>query len=290
MARYRLLIAYDGTDFHGWQKQHQPAEMPGAPRVVAAEAGQTPDGRPRRALRTVQQAVEDAVAKVILKRVPVTGASRTDSGVHARAQTVAFTAPDDRLGPPDERLAMALNNRLPDDALCLEAERVHDDFDPISDCIAKGYRYSVWSSRERPLWERKWVMHIGHTLDLGLMREAASVLVGEHDFAAFAAASHGRDSTVRNLLSCEVSREGDELFHIDVSANGFLYNMVRIIAGSIVEVGRGHKTVDDLRRALETGERRLAGQTMGPEGLCLMWGRYPEPVGTVGLVASEARQ
>lgn len=272
MPRYRLTLAYDGTDFVGWQKQEPPvtAGFSEQRHVTLKEGDPT-----RMILRSVQQVVEEAVRGVSNQPVSIIGASRTDSGVHALHQTAAFTVEGEGNRPPDERLAMAINSRLPEDVLCRACVRTRDDFDPIVDCIAKGYRYSFHNGNERPLWERRYVKHVWSPLDERAMDQAARVLVGEHDFAAFAAAGHGRESTVRRVDECRVVREGERV-EIHVSGGGFLWNMVRIIAGTLMEVGLGNKTPDDVRRALESRERRLAGPTLGPEGLCLMWQRYPE--------------
>lgn len=290
MPRYRLTIAYDGTDFFGWQKQYLPA--------AAVEPGSTHDAeghelfhdagipvceQPRPQLRTVALSIEQAAFDVLREPVKVLGASRTDSGVHARAQTAAFTTSDDRRGPADERLAMAMNTRLPDDIVIRHCEPVDASFDPITHCIAKGYRYSIHTGIERPLWDRRFVTHLREPLDLDAMQAVAAELVGEHDFAAFASAGHGRESTVRTVHACTVARsEADpRRVDIDVSGNGFLYNMVRIIAGTLTETGKGRRTPADVREALTTGDRRKSGPTMPPEGLCLTWMRYPEPIGEV---------
>ena len=269
MPRYRLSIAYDGTDFHGWQKQHPPA--PDA--IPDPETGEIL----RAPMRTVQEVVEQAVREAVREPITLVGASRTDAGVHARAQTAAFTTSDDRrAGAPEDRLVMAINARLPDDVVVQSCVRTRDDFQPITDCIAKGYRYTIHSGSQRPLWDRRFVTHIWHTLDESAMQAAAPLFIGEHDFAAFATAGHGRESTIRTVLSCAVSRPEPERIRIDISATGFLWNMVRIIAGTLVEVGRGRLTPDDIRAAIESGNRRAAGPTLPPEGLCLMWSRYPE--------------
>ncbi|MCA9292518.1 MAG: tRNA pseudouridine(38-40) synthase TruA [Phycisphaerales bacterium] len=267
--RYRLTIAYDGTAFHGWQRQ-----FVGSP-------DDHPDTK-RPELRTVQSVVAEAIRNVVREPIELVGASRTDSGVHARAQTAAFTTTDTRLGPPDERLMLAINSQLPDDVIITACARTRDDFNPIRDCMSKGYRYLLWTGRDRPLWERNLVHHIWMQLDEVAMHDAAQVLVGEHDFAAFAAANHGRDSTVRTIHACTVTRLDEHQIAIDVSGNGFLYNMVRIIAGTLVEVGRTKMDVFHVERALASLDRRNAGPTLPPTGLCLMWMEYPEPDGFVG--------
>ncbi len=268
MARYRLTIAYDGTDFVGWQKQ----EPPDPNALPDPETGE----RPRAELRTVQAVVERAVREAVREPVVLIGASRTDSGVHAWHQTGAFTCADDRRGAPDDRLLQAINARLPDDVLLRACVRIRDDFDPIGDCIAKGYRYTVHASPERPLWDRRFVYHSWHAPnDTDAMAHAAALFVGTHDFAAFAASGHGRESTVRTVHSCTVARPTPERVEVHIAADGFLWNMVRIIAGTLVEVGRGRLSADDIRAALDTRDRRRAGPTLPPQGLCLMWARYP---------------
>lgn len=271
MPRYRLTLAYDGTDFVGWQKQEPPAACFSGQKHATRIEGDPP----RVIMRTVQQAVEDVVRQVVNQPVTIIGASRTDSGVHAWHQTAAFTCEGEGNRPPDERLAMAITSRLPEDVLCRACVRTRDNFDPIRDCVAKGYRYSFHNAAERPLWDRRYVKHVWSRMDEGAMDEAARVLVGEHDFAAFAAAGHGRESTVRTVRECRVTRAGERV-ELHISGNGFLWNMVRIIAGTLMEVGLGNKSAADVQRALESRERRLAGPTVGPEGLCLMWQRYPE--------------
>ncbi|MCK6475920.1 MAG: tRNA pseudouridine(38-40) synthase TruA [Phycisphaerales bacterium] len=291
MPRYKLTIAYDGTDFCGWQKQEpllEHAEGTGSMKHVeeSLEAGEPG----RVALRTVQAVVEKAVREVVREPVILFGASRTDSGVHARGQVAAFTTTDDPAqlargsGWPVERgtdpLLRALNGRLPDDVLVTAIEAVDAAFDPVGDCTGKGYSYTIHASRTRPLWDRRYVQQVWDVLDLSRMQEAAAVLVGEHDFAAFAAAGHGRQTTVRTVYSCSVSdatppdlAAGTRL-RIDISGNGFLWNMVRIVAGTLVEAGKGRLTCDDIREALRTGDRRKGGPTLPPAGLCLEWVRY----------------
>jgi len=272
MPRHRLTLAYEGTSFHGWQRQFVREGAAPVSGVVDRDTGR--DGFVE--LRTVQWAIGSAVFDVFRERAHVQGASRTDAGVHARAQTAAFTVSGER-GPADGRVAMALNSRLPADVLVTDCARAHDEFDPIADCESKGYRYTVASTPVRPLWDRRTVWHVREELDVGAMREAGAALAGEHDFAGFARAKHGRESTVRTVHACDVRDEpregGGRTVWIDVSGDGFLYNMVRIIAGTLVEVGRGRIDTARVRGALASGDRRLAGPTLGPEGLCLMWMR-----------------
>lgn len=304
MPRYKLTIAYDGTGFCGWQKQEPPSAPNIAPeRVLDDPLALVPDSSPqlltpspphptpaRLILRTVQEVVERACREVVREPIQLAGASRTDSGVHARGQVGAFTCSDAGwpLDRGTDKLVRAINSRLPDDVLVVAAEAAADAFNPIADCAAKGYSYTLHVSPHRPLWNRRYVHHVWVPLDLAAMNAAAARLIGEHDFAAFAASGHGRLSTVRTIFECRV--EGVEtgqafLLHapnsepgthltIHISGNGFLWNMVRIIAGTLVEVGRGKLTPDDVSAAIQSKDRRNAGPTLPPEGLCLEWIRY----------------
>ncbi len=279
MPRYRLTIAYDGTNFYGWQRQIMPGEVALA---HGHDIAPNPDGRIE--LRTVQKTLNDAIASVVRAPIEVLGASRTDSGVHALHQTAAFTVPDDTPRPPDERLLEAINARLPDDVIVRACARTDDNFDPITHCIAKGYRYTLHCARSRPLWDRTRVAHIREEHDIERMRAGASLLVGTHDFAAFAASGHGRESTIRTVIHCAVHEltapESEPIpaqrIAIDIAADGFLWNMVRIVAGTLSEIGRGRMDPERISEAVASGNRRLAGPTLPPEGLCLMWGLYPQ--------------
>lgn len=277
-TQYLLKIAYDGTAFHGWQRQEPLLEN-----VLASKSGELPrvvdavsDDPDRVSLRTVQHVVQEAVIRVLGQPVTIFGASRTDAGVHARAQAATFVRQRTDIGPDDDKLLLAINSRLPDDVLVREVRRVADGFNPIGDCIGKGYRYRLHTGRERPLWDRLYVHHVHQKLNLDAMRGAAALFVGEHDFAGFAKAGHGRESTVRTVFACEVASQGDAGVSIDISGSGFLHNMVRIVAGTLVEVGRGRLGPEDIAAALTEGDRRRAGPTLPPTGLSLEWINYPE--------------
>lgn len=299
MPRYKLTIAYDGTDFCGWQKQEPYADASHAnpatleERVRPGSAGELKlqiqgriqregEDRARVQLRTVQHVVERAVREIVREPVLLMGASRTDAGVHARGQVAAFTCGGEEtesrtggwpLSRGTDRLMLALNGRLPPDVLITRVEPVAADFDPIGHATSKAYSYTIHAAKVRPLWDRRYVAHVWEPLDAARMHEAAQRIIGEHDFAAFAAAGHGRLTTVRTVYSCDVTRNGDRI-RIDVSGSGFLYNMVRIIAGTLVEVGRGRFTPDDVSEIIQSKDRRRAGVTMPPEGLCLEWISY----------------
>ncbi|MDX9912255.1 MAG: tRNA pseudouridine synthase A [Phycisphaerales bacterium] len=340
MPRYALTIAYDGTDFCGWQKQEPPigpatAGMRAgmvlgekdARRQDAEPAGAEGTGGERRLiLRTVQEVVERAVREVVREPVILVGVSRTDAGVHAVGQVGAFTCGDGAggLGWPIERgldrLVMAINSRLPGDVAVTAARVVEGAFDPIADAVRKRYTYTFVSprvgagsmvdrtaaSREatdaesaahaiargwvsprmvREVFERNYVHETWHALDAERMNDAARHLVGTHDFASFAALGHGRESAVRTVFRCEVREEsrrsaGDEPGARDawagmsrivmtIEGGGFLYNMVRIIAGTLEEVGRGKIEPDAAKEILAARDRTRAGPTAPAKGLRL---------------------
>ena len=247
MPRYKLTVAYDGANFHGWQKQMQSCI---ADDVLAMEQDslttcdcppEPPEARCVEAepLRTAQGILEQAVRMIVREPVNVVGASRTDAGVHARAQVAAFTS---QVVIPVKKLARAISSRLPDDIQVTKAEMVADDFDPIRGAIAKGYRYRIVHGCARgrfPLFDRHFVMHTAHNLDPERMNDGARRLLGEHDFTSFTRLNHGRESTVRTIYECKVTAKGKRRCELEIAGSGFLHNMVRIIAGTLVEVGRG---------------------------------------------------
>lgn len=249
LRRYKLIIAYDGTLFHGWQRQEPIGVEP---------------------LRTVQGVIEQAALRTLQQPVHVVGASRTDAGVHALGQTAQMDAAT-RI--PVERMADALNSRLPEDVEVRSVELAPPGFESISGARSKQYRYRMFIQKRRPLDRRHYVYHCWTPLEVAKMQDAARRLIGEHDFAGFAAADHNRLTTVRTIFDCRVEQAGDEL-HLVVSGSGFLYNMVRIISGTLVEVGRGRFAPEVIERVLETRDRRVAGPTMPATGLWLEWIKY----------------
>ena len=250
LCRYKLTIAYDGSGFHGWQKQQPPGAKP---------------------LRTVQGVVEQALVQVMRQPVCLVGASRTDAGVHAAAQVAHFDA---AVTMPVDRMAAAITSRLPEDVAALRVETAALDFDAIRDVVCKEYRYRIHNAFQRPLGMRHLVYHCWVRLDLDRMNDAASRLVGEHDFKGFSAAGHGRESTVRTIEHCAVYGQVDQVYLV-VQGSGFLYHMVRIIAGTLVEIGRRRMDSERINEVLCSGDRRMAGPTLPPNGLCLEWIRYP---------------
>ena len=236
----RLLIEYDGTDFAGWQRQ------PGQ--------------------RTVQGQLEEAIRQMTGEAVLVRGAGRTDAGVHAAGQVANFVL-DANI--PEIGLLRGLNSLLPADIALLEVTAVDPTFDARFSARGKVYRYQVWNHLVRsPLHARRsW--HVRGTVDLEAMRRAAQALCGEHDFRAFRASDCERRTTVRIIRRLEVTRQ-DDLLSFEVEATAFLKNMVRILVGTLVDLGRGRIPAETIARMLQTGDRTAGGVTAPPQGLTMV--------------------
>lgn len=241
----KLTIAYDGTPYHGWQRQAQP-------------------------IVTVQEALENAIVRVVKHPVSLRGSGRTDTGVHAAGQVANFMT-DTRI--PDDRLHHAINTRLPADIRIRKAQRVTDDFDAITSARSKLYRYSVYNHSDRPATAANFCYHCYHPCHLAPMRAAAGMILGRHDFASFASADHGRQSTVRTLHRCEVRRKYHWIY-FDLQADGFLYHMVRNIVGTLLEIGRAHWRCERMGDILAACDRSAAGPMAPAQGLTLQWVRY----------------
>lgn len=254
MPRLKLLIAYDGTDFHGWQRQDPPGKEP---------------------LRTVQGVLESVAGAVLGHPVRVAGASRTDTGVHARGQVAALNT---STPIPVDRVARAINSRLPDDVEVLQVEETNTEFEPVTHATSKCYRYTLvhgaHHSQRAPIFERRFVAVTVHQLDITRMQAAAARFAGTHDFRAFAHDPDSRETTVRTVHSCLVRAPDPQRAVIEISGTGFLHHMVRIVSGTLMEAGRGRIDPQQITRALETRDRTLAGPTMPPQGLCLEWIHY----------------
>jgi len=174
---------------------------------------------------------------------------------------------------PIEKLPHAINSRLPDDVEVLTVEPIHPTFDAIRDAKSKQYRYRIFNTQQRPLNKRNYVWHCWAKLDVDRMSQAAARMVGTHDFEGFAAAGHGRTTTVRTILDCHIDTSRPEV-QVVVVGTGFLYNMVRIIVGTLVEVGRGRFEPQQIDRIFQSCDRRHAGPTLPARGLSLEWIRY----------------
>lgn len=244
MRRVKLTIAYDGTNYCGWQIQ--------------------PNGI------TIEEIVNKALSKLTGEKIVVIGASRTDSGVHAMGNVAVF---DTETTIPPERVAMAVNRILPEDIVVVKSEEVPLDFHPrYCDC-EKTYEYHIVNTRIPIPTKRLTNYFVSYELDLDKMREGASYLIGEHDFASFCNIKTDVESTVRTVKELEILENGEEI-NIRISGNGFLYNMVRIIVGTLIRVGRGFYEPVQVKEILEAKNRKAAGVTAPPHGLMLMEIRY----------------
>jgi tRNA pseudouridine38-40 synthase len=200
----------------------------------------------------------------------VFGASRTDAGVSALGQ-VAFIQIDSPI--PIEKLAIATTHRLPSDILVTEAVEVDRNFDVTADVKSKLYRYTIFTGPIRPVMQIRHCWHLPEKLDIKAMAEAAKLLIGKKDYKSFAAAADNRESSVRTVFQCDVARQDDSIY-IDVEGDGFLYNMVRNIVGTLVEVGREKIRPQKIKQILEARARTAAGPIAPASGLCLMWIKY----------------
>jgi tRNA pseudouridine38-40 synthase len=188
--------------------------------------------------------------------------------VHAKGQVAHFDT--DQLQIPPDGLRRAVNARLPDDILASGIETVPETFDAISSTVSKRYQYFIWNAPDRPVFFPDLAWHRWQELNVEEMSAAAQRLVGQHDFASFAKPGHGRENTIRHVLSCSVSKRGPRLV-IGVEGNGFLWNMVRIVVGTLVEVGLGRFSSQDMERILRARDRSAAGGTAPAHGLFLQW-------------------
>ena len=244
MRNIRMTIAYDGTDFHGWQRQ-------------------------KNAL-TVQEVLEDTLETLTKVPTPVVGAGRTDAGVHALRYTCNFRTD---CAIPAEKVPFALNALLPDGISVLDAQEVDFDFHSRFSAIGKHYRYRVLNTRYPDPFERNHAFFYPQELDLEKMRTAAKDLLGTHDFSAFCAAGATTKTSVRTVYRADLTREGD-IITLDIYGNGFLYNMVRIIMGTLIYVGNGKLPVHCIPDLIAEQKRKESGITVPPQGLYFMEAYY----------------
>lgn len=262
LQRYKLTIAYRGTAYHGWQ--HQAASK--------TWKGQIPP--PGQGIPTVQELLRRALEGVVRHPVNLVGSSRTDARVHAKGQVAHFDT--DQLQIPPEGMRRAVNHALPDDILVRAIDPVPPSFNAVGSTQRKRYQYCIWNAGDRPVFFADLAWHRWQTLDVNTMADAARLLQGTHDFSSFARPGHGRATTVRTLHACQVSARGPRIV-IGVEGSGFLWNMVRIIAGTLVEVGMGRRPAASMPEILAARDRRAAGGTAPPQGLYLQWIRFHEP-------------
>lgn len=239
----KLDLQYDGTAYHGWQIQKNAV--------------------------TVQETVKEAIKKITGEDVTVTGCGRTDTGVHAKHYACNFHT---HANIPTDRYPHALNANLPDDIVCFGAAEVSDDFHANKSAVGKRYVYKILNRTFPDAVMCRYAWHYKYPLDVEKMQRAAKAFVGEHDFIGFASSGFTVKTTVREIYSLDVTREND-IITIDIHGNGFLYNMVRIIAGTLVFAGSGKINPEDMADIIESKDRDRAGITAPPEGLCL-WEVY----------------
>lgn len=243
--RIRLTVAYDGTRYAGWQIQ--------------------PNGL------AVQEVLDRSISDLLNTEIRTLGASRTDAGVHALGNVAVF---DTCARMPADKFAYALNTRLPEDIRIQRSEEVSPDFHPRFCETVKTYEYRILNRRFPDPTRRLNSLHWYGRLDLEAMRRGAALLVGTHDFKGFAAANPQTRSTVRTIYEARLWKE-DDMIRFDITGNGFLYNMVRIITGTLLEIGKGAMGVEQIPEILATGDRAKAGPTARAHGLTLVEIRYP---------------
>lgn len=239
MSRMKLEISYDGTNYHGWQKQNNAV--------------------------TIQETLEKSLQKIYKTSIETTGASRTDSGVHAKQQVVTFQAP---FMIPPEKLPYALNANLPSDIIAYHAVEVQEDFHPRYHAKQKTYSYTMLTGKFMDPMLRNMALFVGQGLDIERMRYAANQFIGTYDFSAFRTVGSSVKTSVRTIYKSDIIQSGDILKYY-VTGDGFLYNMVRIIIGTLIEVGRGSILGEAIPEIIASKERNQAGKTAPPQGLCL---------------------
>jgi tRNA pseudouridine38-40 synthase len=244
MRNIRLTIQYDGTHYSGWQIQKN--------------------------AHTIQAEMKAVLEKLTGEKVNLVGSGRTDAGVHARAQIANFRTNSELT---HSKMLMALNSHLPKDIVVTRVEDVDVKFNAQHDAVSKIYRYTISNTNFVDPFIRRYAAKCFFELDINKMRLAAKCLVGKHDFKSFQATEiHERDS-VRTIKNIKIEKDG-VLVYIDIEADGFLYNMVRNIAGTLIEVGRGKFTVESVKGILDKKDRRASGPTAPAHGLCLMKVKY----------------
>lgn len=241
MRRVKLTVAYDGTNYCGWQIQ--------------------PNGI------TIEEVLNKKISKLTGEEITVIGASRTDSGVHALGNVAVF---DTMSTIPPERMAYALNQRLPEDIVIVKSEEVPSDWHPrYQDHITKTYEYHIYNGDVPNPMKRLTSTFVSFPLDAARMRKGAEYLIGEHDFVSFCNVRTNVEDTVRTVDDIQIVQTGRDIT-IRIAGNGFLYNMVRIIAGTLIRVGRGFYEPSKVKEILEARERTEAGVTAPPHGLVLV--------------------
>jgi tRNA pseudouridine38-40 synthase len=240
MNRYKCIISYDGSGFSGYQVQ------------------------PNK--RTVQSQIEAVLAKIHKgSDVKIAASGRTDAGVHAKGQVIHFDSP---LSLPAEKWELAINSMLPEDISVISVEKADSTFHARYDASGKEYRYFLYQSQKRDPFQRNYAFHYPFPLNLALMRKASIYLLGTHDFSSFCSARTEVEDKVRTIETIEILQDGERISFRFIG-NGFLYNMVRILVGTLIEVGSGKRQPEEIVEILEKKDRRYAGKTAPGQGLYL---------------------
>lgn len=240
MKRFLIIVAYDGTNYHGWQIQKNGV--------------------------TIESELNYHLSELLREKIEVIGASRTDAGVHGRGNVAVF---DSNTTIPPEKIAYALNQRLPKDIVIQDSYEVDQDFHPRYCNTRKTYEYKIVNRKfPDPMYER-YADFIRYPLDIEKMQKAANYMIGEHDFKSFCASQTQVKSTVRTIYTLDVEKNNDDIVTIRVTGNGFLYNMVRIIVGTLTKIGMGYGEPEDIVSILEARDREKAGATAPAKGLML---------------------
>lgn len=245
MQRIKLMVEYDGSSYHGFQRQ------PNA--------------------HTIQAELERAIHMISGESVTICAAGRTDAGVHALGQVVAFNA---EVGIPAAKWRLALNSNLPDDIRILESEAAAPGFHPQFEAIQKSYLYLIYRQKKQATFYRNHALLDDQELDIKEMQQACHLIIGKHDFHCFCASGSAVKTWERTVRICSLESEGDWL-KLKITANGFLYNMVRIIMGTLLEVGRGRIKAEQIAPIITSRDRTKAGPTVAPQGLYLSSVEYP---------------
>ncbi len=245
MKNYKLTIQYEGTRYNGWQRQENTSN-------------------------TIQEKFENILFKLCKKKVEIFSSGRTDAGVHAKGQVANFKAD---LDLTTDEITDYFNKYLPGDVAVVKTEVVDDRFHARLNAKSKTYEYRIWTGKIPEVFGRRTRYFYEGALDAELMKKGAEFLIGVHDFKAFCTSTRIKKSTVREIYSIEIDKTDSELI-ISVCGDGFLYNMVRIIVGTLIEIGRGECMPESIKSVLESGERKNAGYTAPPEGLTLLNVKY----------------
>ena len=245
MRNFKMLLAYDGTRYQGWQRL----------------SGND---------NTIQGKLETALSRILDQEIQIAGSGRTDAGTHARGQVASFHADTD-LTPA--AMLRQLRNYLPEDIGVLRLEEAAPRFHARLNASAKTYQYRLWNAEEPCVFDRRYVWAWPQPLDVEKMQAAAQSFLGQHDFLGFCANKHSKKSTIRRIDAFTVEQVGPEI-RFTVTGDGFLHHMVRIMVGTLVEIGMGQRDPDSIAAVLDSGCRADAGQTVPAKGLCLMEVRY----------------